>query len=157
MNLINISQIMPGKKDFVSIRQGDQGVHVQKRLILGNLKEVYQQFKEKHTIEKICFAKFSELCPRHCVFAGASGTHAVCVCTIHQNVKLMMINGKITQLSAYDDIPLKESLSCKNHLQSTTTRLLLSDLQLMPRNLVLKEHLYGLMDDNMIDTVQYKE
>ena len=35
----DVSQIMPGRKDFVSIRQGDQRVHVQKRLILGNLKE----------------------------------------------------------------------------------------------------------------------
>ena len=25
-----------------------------------------------------------------CVLAGASGTHCVCVCTIHQNVKLML-------------------------------------------------------------------
>jgi len=37
-----ISRIMPGRKDFVSIRQGDQRTHVQKRLILGNLKDVYQ-------------------------------------------------------------------------------------------------------------------
>ena len=43
---------MPGKKDFVSIKHGDRRVHVQKRLILNNLKEVYQQFKEKHPLEK---------------------------------------------------------------------------------------------------------
>ena len=75
----DISRIMPGRKDFVSIRQGDQRVHVQKRLILGNLKEVYQEFKENHPMEKIGFSKFAELRPRHCVLAGASGTHAVCV------------------------------------------------------------------------------
>ena len=28
------------------------------------------------------------------------GTHAVYVCTVHQNVKLMMIGGKISDLSA---------------------------------------------------------
>ena len=39
---------MPGKKEFVSIRQGDQHAHVQKRFILGNLKEVYQQFKKNY-------------------------------------------------------------------------------------------------------------
>ena len=49
----DISHVMPGKTDFVSVRQGDQQVHVQKRLLLGNLKEVYQQFKEKHPMEKI--------------------------------------------------------------------------------------------------------
>jgi len=81
---------MPGRKDFVSIRQGDQCAHIQKRLIL---KEVYQQFKKNYPIEKIGFSKFAELCPRHCILAGASGTHPICVCTIYQNVKLMMIGG----------------------------------------------------------------
>ena len=52
----DISRIMLGKKDFVSVRQGDQRVHVQKRLLLGNLKEVYQQFKENHPMEKIGFS-----------------------------------------------------------------------------------------------------
>ena len=74
---------MPGKKDFVYVRQGDQRVHVQKRLLLG-LKEVYtyQQFKEKHSMEKIGFSKFAKLHPQHCVLAGASGTHAV-LCLYH--------------------------------------------------------------------------
>ena len=48
--------ISRGKKDLVSVRQGDQRVHVQKRLLLGNLKEVYQQFKENHPMEKIGFS-----------------------------------------------------------------------------------------------------
>ena len=57
-------------------------------------------------MEKIGFSKFAELYPQHFVLAEASGTHAVCVCTIHQNVKQMMIGGKIADLSAYDNIPL---------------------------------------------------
>ena len=36
--------IMPGKKDFVSVKQGEQCVHIQKRL--SNLREVYQLFKD---------------------------------------------------------------------------------------------------------------
>ena len=39
---------------------------------------------------KIGLSKFAELRPKECVLAGASGTHNVCVCTIHQNVKLML-------------------------------------------------------------------
>ena len=110
--LDDISRIMPGKKDFVSVRQDDKRVHVQKRLLLSNLKELYQQFKEKYPLEKIGFSKFAALRPQHCILAGASGTHAVCVCTIHQNVKLMMIGGKIGELSSEDDIPLKEYGHC---------------------------------------------
>lgn len=91
---------MPGKKDFVSVKQGGQRVHVQKRLVLSNLKEAYQLFKDKHPDEKIGFSKFAELRPSQCVLAGASGTHSVCVCTIHQNVKLMMLGMKLQNLTA---------------------------------------------------------
>jgi len=59
-------------------------------------------------MEKIGFSKFADLRPKHCVLAGASGTHAVCVCTIHQSIKLMMIGGRISEISAEDEVPLKE-------------------------------------------------
>lgn len=36
-----ISRPMPGKKDFLSVREGGEKVHLQKRLLLCNLKEVY--------------------------------------------------------------------------------------------------------------------
>ena len=87
----DISRVMPGKKDFVSVKKEGKRVHVQKRLVLSNLREVYHEFKEKLPDQKIGFSKFAELRPKHCILAGASGTHAVCVCTIHQNVKLMML------------------------------------------------------------------
>ena len=61
-----ISRVMPGKKDCVSIKVNDTRISIQKRLLLGNLKEVYQQFKDQFPAD-----------PKHCVLAGASGTHAV--------------------------------------------------------------------------------
>lgn len=86
------SALMPGMKDFVSVRNNDGNrVHVQKRLVLSNLKELYQCFREINPTEKIGFSKFASLRPKHCVLAGASGTHTICVCTIHQNFKLMML------------------------------------------------------------------
>ena len=45
--------MMPGKKDFVSVRSEEGRVHVQKRLVLTNLKEVYLLFKERFPTEKI--------------------------------------------------------------------------------------------------------
>lgn len=36
------SRIMPGKKDFISVREPQGRAHIQKRLILCNLKELYQ-------------------------------------------------------------------------------------------------------------------
>ena len=61
---------------------------------MSNLKEMYQLFKEKYPDKRIGFSKFADVRPKHCVLAGASGTYSVCVCTIHQTVKLMMVGGK---------------------------------------------------------------
>ena len=77
------SRCMPGKKDFVSVKSADGRIHVQKCLILSNLMELHQRFKTKYPQQRIGFSKFAELRPKHCILAGASGTHIVCVCTIH--------------------------------------------------------------------------
>ncbi|XP_044594854.1 uncharacterized protein LOC123272219 [Cotesia glomerata] len=99
---------MPGMKDFVSIRSDDGNrIHVQKRLILSNLKELYQCFCEINPAERIGFSKFASLRPKHCVLAGASGTHTICVCTIHQNVKLMMLGANIYSLTRNTEKPIK--------------------------------------------------
>ncbi|XP_074096104.1 uncharacterized protein LOC141525487 [Cotesia typhae] len=99
---------MPGMKDFVSIRSDDGNrIHVQKRLILSNLKELYQCFCEINPTERIGFSKFVSLRPKHCVLAGASGTHTICVCTIHQNVKLMMLGANIYSLTRNTEKPIK--------------------------------------------------
>ena len=81
------SRQLPGKKDFVSV---SKNVHVQKRLILCNLKELHSAFKSKHPTLQVGFSKFCSLRPKWCIVAGASGTHSVCVCTIHQNIKLLL-------------------------------------------------------------------
>ena len=158
--LDEVSRIMPGKKDFVSIRKGDQRAHVQKRLMLGNLKEVYQQIKEKHpTTDKIGFSKFADLRPKHCILAGASGTHTICVFTIHQNVKLMMIGGKIAELSAHDDIPLKEYNHCLAKIICNPPQpdCYFKNCNSCPGVTGLKDHIYALMNENMIGTIQYKQ
>lgn len=65
-------------------------VQKQKRLVLCNLNELYLEFKNKYPDMKIGRSKFCELRPKWCVIAGGSGTHSVCVCLYHQNVKLMI-------------------------------------------------------------------
>jgi hypothetical protein len=70
-------------------------MHVQKRLVLGNLKELFELSKTTYPDEKIGFSKFAEQRPKHCVLAGGSGTHSVCVCTTHQNVKLTIEGARI--------------------------------------------------------------
>eukprot|EP00731_Ephydatia_muelleri_P017532 Em0010g630a len=73
----SISRVMPGKKDFLSVRKADgEKEHRQKRLVLCNLKEAYHQFKTEHPDVKVGFSKFAELRPKECVLAGATGTHS---------------------------------------------------------------------------------
>jgi len=81
------SRQLPGKKDFVSI---SRNVHQQKRLLLCNLKELYCAFKLKHPSLKVGFSKFCSLRSKWCIIAGATGNHSVCVCTAHQNMKLLL-------------------------------------------------------------------
>ncbi|CAG9765892.1 unnamed protein product [Ceutorhynchus assimilis] len=85
----DISRPCPGAKEYVSVKD-DNGnrIHMQKRLILSNLKEIYTFFKEQNPAAQIGFSKFAELRPKWCILAGASGTHTVCVCIYHQNLKL---------------------------------------------------------------------
>lgn len=81
------TRIMPGMKDRVSVKKNE---YEQKRLLLCTLKELYAEFKKQNKEIKIGFSKFCTLRPKWCVSAGASGTHSVCVCTIHQNVVLLL-------------------------------------------------------------------
>lgn len=83
---------MPGIKDYISVRNDDgKREHLQKRLILSNLKELYQKYRENYAEDKIGFSKFASLRPKNCVLAGSNGTHTVCVCIMHQNMKLLML------------------------------------------------------------------
>ena len=81
------SRLMPGAKDFISIGKNN---HVQKRLLLSNLKELHAAYKEKYPHHKIGISKFCELRPIWCITVTSSGAHSVCVCSIHQNAKLLV-------------------------------------------------------------------
>lgn len=76
-----VSYCLPGKKDVLKGRQ--------KRLLLLNLKEMHEEWKISSHL-RCGFSTFASLRPSHCVLAGGSGTHTVCVCMQHQNFKLMI-------------------------------------------------------------------
>ena len=63
----------------------------QKCLLLSTLKELHISFKEQNPDTIKGFSSFARLKPKCCLLAGSSGTHMVCVCSIHQNVKLLII------------------------------------------------------------------
>ncbi|KYM97821.1 hypothetical protein ALC62_11475 [Cyphomyrmex costatus] len=84
------SRIMPGIKDVISVKVDDVRKKMQKRLLLSDLKGLFSKYKEENQGFLLSFSKFAQLRPKHCILMGAAGTHSVCVCTLHQNVKLML-------------------------------------------------------------------
>lgn len=87
-----ISSVMPGKNDYVSMVLNGKKERVQKRLMLLSLTEAYQELKKKYATQlKFSFSYFASRRPKNCVLPGGSGTHVVCVCSIHQNIKLMLM------------------------------------------------------------------
>ena len=81
------SRELPGKKDYVSVGKNQ---HMSKRLLLCNLKELYSCFKLNHPNKKVSFSKFASPQPKWCIISGPKNTHAVCVCSYHQNIKLLL-------------------------------------------------------------------
>ena len=59
---------------------------------------------------QIGISKFCETRPKNCITVGTRGTHSVCVCKIHQNVKLIIAALPFSEKVTYHD--LFEQLVC---------------------------------------------
>ena len=87
---------MGGKKDCVSMVVNGVKQTVQKQMLLCTEYEAFLKYKEANPNIKVGSSKFAEYKPKNVVLPGSSGTHSVCVCTYHQNPKLMIANSKIS-------------------------------------------------------------
>lgn len=96
-----VSRLCPGLREYVTVTDEGEKKHIQRRLVLMNLKEAYLKFKEKFEHFKVGFSKFAELRPPECVLALEKyGTHNSCVCQYHQNFKLLFSSLKKMDLFA---------------------------------------------------------
>jgi hypothetical protein len=104
-----MSKIMPRTNHYVSVNSAGKMVHHHKWLIFCNLKEAHLSFKEQNPEKLLCFSKSAELEPKtECWLAVM---HAVCVCTIHQNVKLIIFRCKTAkQIKTYNNCLFKKKL-----------------------------------------------
>lgn len=155
-----MSSVMPGKKDFISLRNDDGSkVQVQKRLVLCNLKELHKIFKSRFPQIEIGFSSFASLRPKHCILAGGSGTHTVCVCSIHQNIKLMILGGKLCRLTEGSNLPVGTYNDCLNAIvcEEPTTECYFNTCANCPGVKNIKQLLLTEMDNNGIDEVSYKQ
>lgn len=86
----SISRILPGKKEYVSVKDPVTGKRTkyQKRILTMKLKEAYQLFKEEAKIS-IGFSTFAELRPSE-VFPVSQRDHEVCMCMHHENIEMLL-------------------------------------------------------------------
>lgn len=153
------SRLMPGMKDFLSVKNdNNERVHVQKRLLLGNLLELYALFKKEYENVTIGYTKFTQLKPPHCILAGSSGTHNVCVCVHHENVKLMLSGVELEHLTKNTRFPLKNYHDCINAIvcAKPLDACFLGDCLDCPNTAVLKEILLQSFNDNNIYNVKFE-
>ncbi len=87
----DVSRVCPGMRDSVPVKIDGVKVRKTKRLLLANLKELHANYKALNPEYPVGLSKFCDLRPKWCVTADARGIHNVCVCEIHQNLKLMVL------------------------------------------------------------------
>jgi hypothetical protein len=152
----DISRACPGKRDYVLTTNEAGKVSVQRRLVMCNLKEAYAIFKQQYPSIKIGFSMFASNRPKHCILAGTSGTHTVCVCIYHQNVKLMfktLQDKKLNPrgLNSYHDLFLK--ILCNN----PTEQCWLKKCEQCPGTHHLNSELITIFCNNHIESLQFKQ
>ena len=84
----DISRMCPGEKDFVSVKKQSGRVQKQKRLLLLNIHEGYEVFKEENDI-KTGKSTFASLRPAQ-VTPMTSRDQDVCICKYHENIDLIL-------------------------------------------------------------------
>lgn len=156
------SRQMPGKKDCVSVGRNSDGKpeHLQKRLILGNLREIYSHFKSTYPGVRIGFSKFAELRPKNCIIAGASGTHSVCVCTIHQNTKLMIAGAGLNKITLSNtNHPLQTYNDCISKIMCNppTKLCFMNECDCCPNINDFKDSLLTALEEEMVEHITYKQ
>lgn len=150
----DISRVCAGKRDYVSVNEYGVKVAKQRRLILMNLSEAYSLFKTKNIGRKIGFSTFATLRPKECVLVfDKMGTHAVCVCTYHQNVKLIYEPNKdiFRGTETYRD--LMKKMICA--LPSNKCHLNLCSE--CPGETAMEEYLSDIFEKNELENISYKQ
>jgi hypothetical protein len=152
-----VSRAMPGIKDCITVTDKDGNkTKCSKRLILCNLKEAHSLFKEKFPNYNIAFSKFAELRPKYCILAGAKGTHSVCVCTTHQNVKLMIENSKLGVITDGQLITYKYCLP-KMLCNPPAVECYMNDCAQCPGDSQIRNILEKAVEENLVEKVTFRQ
>lgn len=141
-NFDKYCRMCPRKKKL-SVKIDGKKQHTQKILLLCNQKELYTDYV-RVTGNKVSFSNFSQLRPKCCITINhSSGVHSVCVCEIHQNVKLMIAAVPETE----SDKDLLSLLVCDVSKRDC----MLHNCDECPSVVIFREYLEDLFDWNGFD------
>ncbi|KAE8742419.1 hypothetical protein FOCC_FOCC012030, partial [Frankliniella occidentalis] len=149
--------ILPGKGNSYSVKIGGEKVHMQKRMLLNTVSELHSLFLTKHPDVTISFSKFASLRPKYCVLPNGPGTHTVCVCSTHQNVRLMVEGAGLFRSTKEDMHPIETEHDCLKMVQCDppTHECLYKECNDCPGLDALKEILEVTFDIESIDQVTF--
>ncbi|CAF1442485.1 unnamed protein product, partial [Didymodactylos carnosus] len=85
----DISYQVPGKRDTVVVKEDGSKKTYQKRILLYNLRELYQIFLNENSGVDVSRSLFAQLRPQQIV-VKSSMAHRVCVCLYHETVNLLL-------------------------------------------------------------------
>ena len=151
------SRIMPGMKEVVSIVTENGKESIQKRLLLLDLRELYDLYSKENSDCPVSFSKFAQQRPKYCILTGASGTHSVCVCVTHQNCKLMIDAINLKKLTKGTPLLLHDYKSCLSQIVCTNanSNCYIGECKNCPGISKLEEFLKQLLREKLIDHVQF--
>lgn len=151
------SRACAGQREYVTVNENGEKIKKQRRLLLMNLNEAYELFKESNPQIKIGRTKFIELRPRECILAlDKCGTHSVCVCMYHQNIKLIFeplkkLNIFDEGVITYKDL-LRKLLCC-----FPTENCYINKCEKCPGSDPLEEYLATLFEETITDDLNLKQ
>ncbi|KAJ8671423.1 hypothetical protein QAD02_002682 [Eretmocerus hayati] len=153
----SISRVMTSMKDVVSVKVDEKRLRIQKRLLMMDLKELHELYKKTYQNMSISFSEFAKLRPQYCVLMGAKGTHSVCVCTIHQNCKMMLDAINLDKLTENDQSPIYTYRDCLKMMmcENPTTDCHLIQCVKCSEITHFGEKIFSILTNNSIETVQY--
>lgn len=109
----DISRILPGKKDVKSVKDAltNKKVKLQKRLLMYNLREVYELFKTDNPNETIGLSTFCQLRPEEVQTVG-SKDQEVCCCPYCENVAFLLKKCKWNTINIQSERELISLIVC---------------------------------------------
>lgn len=139
-----------GMKECIKIKVGDQIITVQKRILWFDLKDLYLNWIRVTKLSKVpCLAFFCKLKPKQCFFAGEPGTHNICVCILHQNIKLKL--AAVKPKISYKEVIEASVCSVENKL------CMIRDCEECPSQNSVYETLLGEVETENIKEVTYSK